>query len=172
MKEAIRRGFERSEEHTSELQSPCNLVCRLLLEKKILSFSSSPKLPPYRVSRPSYADHYLLPFTYPPDPLLSHRLDRRRPSCLQTSAQYRAGSSSWTGSKDASENDSITSALVDGVRASGSGCGCDEIMTALGGVTTVAYRHEWSIRSIFFFFFEGAAAPQVLPSPPPPPSPL
>src|SRR5256885_14335893 len=36
---AVRRLFEarvrlRSEEHTSELQSPCNLVCRLLLEKK------------------------------------------------------------------------------------------------------------------------------------------
>src|SRR5256885_11092413 len=29
---AVRVG--RSEEHTSELQSPCNLVCRLLLEKK------------------------------------------------------------------------------------------------------------------------------------------
>src|SRR2546426_9316349 len=28
------RAKERSEEHTSELQSPCNLVCRLLLEKK------------------------------------------------------------------------------------------------------------------------------------------
>src|SRR5256885_4046938 len=27
-------GSTRSEEHTSELQSPCNLVCRLLLEKK------------------------------------------------------------------------------------------------------------------------------------------
>src|SRR5256885_12064389 len=27
-------GNYRSEEHTSELQSPCNLVCRLLLEKK------------------------------------------------------------------------------------------------------------------------------------------
>src|SRR5256885_12607200 len=27
-------GAHRSEEHTSELQSPCNLVCRLLLEKK------------------------------------------------------------------------------------------------------------------------------------------
>src|SRR5256885_10069993 len=27
-------GARRSEEHTSELQSPCNLVCRLLLEKK------------------------------------------------------------------------------------------------------------------------------------------
>src|SRR5256885_11775560 len=25
---------QRSEEHTSELQSPCNIVCRLLLEKK------------------------------------------------------------------------------------------------------------------------------------------
>src|SRR2546426_4981673 len=28
------RDTNRSEEHTSELQSPCNLVCRLLLEKK------------------------------------------------------------------------------------------------------------------------------------------
>src|SRR2546426_3490961 len=28
------RPTARSEEHTSELQSPCNLVCRLLLEKK------------------------------------------------------------------------------------------------------------------------------------------
>src|SRR5256885_7843253 len=32
--EEIRRTGSRSEEHTSELQSPCNLVCRLLLEKK------------------------------------------------------------------------------------------------------------------------------------------
>src|SRR5256885_10576278 len=30
----IRSATARSEEHTSELQSPCNLVCRLLLEKK------------------------------------------------------------------------------------------------------------------------------------------
>src|SRR2546426_2588239 len=30
----LQRAQERSEEHTSELQSPCNLVCRLLLEKK------------------------------------------------------------------------------------------------------------------------------------------
>src|SRR2546426_3014431 len=28
------KPYLRSEEHTSELQSPCNLVCRLLLEKK------------------------------------------------------------------------------------------------------------------------------------------
>src|SRR6266566_6872874 len=32
--EVGRRQRTRSEEHTSELQSPCNLVCRLLLEKK------------------------------------------------------------------------------------------------------------------------------------------
>src|SRR5256885_4664794 len=31
---ARRISARRSEEHTSELQSPCNLVCRLLLEKK------------------------------------------------------------------------------------------------------------------------------------------
>src|ERR1039457_5839322 len=32
--ETCRHDYHRSEEHTSELQSPCNLVCRLLLEKK------------------------------------------------------------------------------------------------------------------------------------------
>src|SRR5256885_5562727 len=38
-----RRAFKvRSEEHTSELQSPCNLVCRLLLEKK--NNQSKPRL--------------------------------------------------------------------------------------------------------------------------------
>src|SRR5256885_8313021 len=31
----------RSEEHTSELQSPCNLVCRLLLEKKKKTVNTS-----------------------------------------------------------------------------------------------------------------------------------
>src|SRR5256885_7308209 len=31
---AFTAASHRSEEHTSELQSPCNLVCRLLLEKK------------------------------------------------------------------------------------------------------------------------------------------
>src|SRR5256885_4790474 len=33
-KDALEKARSRSEEHTSELQSPCNLVCRLLLEKK------------------------------------------------------------------------------------------------------------------------------------------
>src|SRR2546426_6115655 len=35
-------GGTRSEEHTSELQSPCNLVCRLLLEKKNSRLPASP----------------------------------------------------------------------------------------------------------------------------------
>src|SRR5256885_8550421 len=35
----------RSEEHTSELQSPCNLVCRLLLEKKKKKHSITSKRP-------------------------------------------------------------------------------------------------------------------------------
>src|SRR2546426_3772600 len=34
-------GQPRSEEHTSELQSPCNLVCRLLLEKKKIRIDGS-----------------------------------------------------------------------------------------------------------------------------------
>src|SRR5688500_20042688 len=33
--------YTRSEEHTSELQSPCNLVCRLLLEKKKNGYQST-----------------------------------------------------------------------------------------------------------------------------------
>src|SRR2546426_5046784 len=33
----------RSEEHTSELQSPCNLVCRLLLEKKKMHDTHAPR---------------------------------------------------------------------------------------------------------------------------------
>src|SRR3989454_1264446 len=36
------REARRSEEHTSELQSPCNLVCRLLLEKKKKKTTANP----------------------------------------------------------------------------------------------------------------------------------
>src|SRR5215467_4378812 len=41
----------RSEEHTSELQSPCNLVCRLLLEKK--KKICSKRVTPNEPARPS-----------------------------------------------------------------------------------------------------------------------
>src|SRR5256885_13080628 len=40
----------RSEEHTSELQSPCNLVCRLLLEKKKTSLSRSDSRWPHKLT--------------------------------------------------------------------------------------------------------------------------
>src|SRR5256885_4761120 len=44
----------RSEEHTSELQSPCNLVCRLLLEKKKKD-SNLPSTDGFEVLQPSPA---------------------------------------------------------------------------------------------------------------------
>src|SRR5256885_13143818 len=44
------RMAQRSEEHTSELQSPCNLVCRLLLEKK----KHTHQTPLHDVSHPSH----------------------------------------------------------------------------------------------------------------------
>src|SRR5205807_2800903 len=56
---------ERSEEHTSELQSPCKLVCRLLLEKKKEEPSGPYLLAPLRGKRvaclaPHGAGHGLL----------------------------------------------------------------------------------------------------------------
>src|SRR2546426_1100393 len=42
-----REHLARSEEHTSELQSPCNLVCRLLLEKKKTTKIILPKFTNY-----------------------------------------------------------------------------------------------------------------------------
>src|SRR2546430_6821856 len=62
---------QRSEEHTSELQSQSNLVCRLLLEKKKNYRHSSPSACPSRTSRPS---------TCPPTSL---RPLSRRCSCLR-----------------------------------------------------------------------------------------
>src|SRR5438270_9803666 len=47
--------FMRSEEHTSELQSQSNLVCRLLLEKKKLDLKDRIAVPPRPSPRPQYA---------------------------------------------------------------------------------------------------------------------
>src|SRR5256885_7497127 len=46
--ELAREFILRSEEHTSELQSPCNLVCRLLLEKKNKIHTSLESVQPSR----------------------------------------------------------------------------------------------------------------------------
>src|SRR5256885_11657647 len=59
------RPRTRSEEHTSELQSPCNLVCRLLLEKK------KKIIPPTRTIPPRKRQ---------PPPARTHPSDRRTPS--------------------------------------------------------------------------------------------
>src|SRR2546427_7951627 len=48
----IRAGSERSEEHTSELQSQSNLVCRLLLEKKNERVDTHSMSPTHRVRPP------------------------------------------------------------------------------------------------------------------------
>src|SRR5256885_7483601 len=60
----------RSEEHTSELQSPCNLVCRLLLEKKKTSRRHaplpSPRLRPPPSTRPPAAPSPTSPSAPPP----------------------------------------------------------------------------------------------------------
>src|SRR5256885_3203781 len=60
----LRRGksMARSEEHTSELQSPCNLVCRLLLEKKkkrtsFRSTSHSPSFCPTSTNRCRHCEY-------------------------------------------------------------------------------------------------------------------
>src|SRR5256885_13119310 len=61
---------ERSEEHTSELQSPCNLVCRLLLEKK-------------KPSETRLLPHHMLvrrPFLYMRDPRESLRASSVAPA--------------------------------------------------------------------------------------------
>src|SRR5256885_9243536 len=76
----------RSEEHTSELQSPCNLVCRLLLEKKktnpiLPTLSRSPRprhRPPHPPPaglplRPPASRHHTQPSDHPPRP---HALKR------------------------------------------------------------------------------------------------
>src|SRR2546426_2424453 len=57
----------RSEEHTSELQSPCNLVCRLLLEKK--KRHRVHHVPPPRAGRRARPDKK----RHPPDHTSSRR---------------------------------------------------------------------------------------------------
>src|ERR1022692_4114867 len=52
--------MHRSEEHTSELQSPCNLVCRLLLEKK------KNKRQPKAARKPAQDRSYLHGMVHPP----------------------------------------------------------------------------------------------------------
>src|SRR5256885_8826155 len=87
-------SFVRSEEHTSELQSPCNLVCRLLLEKKKDVPLTTSRLPFRRLhpaSAPLSSAHTLHesslsirphPHDAPPLPYPSQLLDPHNESAL------------------------------------------------------------------------------------------
>src|SRR5256885_9284167 len=64
-------SMNRSEEHTSELQSPCNLVCRLLLEKKKTQVNFNIgrlglSLRPLPCSSSTFSHHSLWTARYPP----------------------------------------------------------------------------------------------------------
>src|SRR5256885_8865743 len=57
---------DRSEEHTSELQSPCNLVCRLLLEKKkIITIHNQTIMEVLSIDNHNYLRDHHAPYLYP-----------------------------------------------------------------------------------------------------------
>src|SRR5256885_3133700 len=74
----------RSEEHTSELQSPCNLVCRLLLEKKKIPLTARCLPTHLTAARPpldyNHLHHHTPTHTRPP---------RSTPSRTSLSTLYR-----------------------------------------------------------------------------------
>src|SRR2546430_610741 len=59
-------SYPRSEEHTSELQSQSNLVCRLLLEKKTNSWLQLPSIPTARCTTRSLSPFASAPSASPP----------------------------------------------------------------------------------------------------------
>src|ERR1022692_405460 len=81
---------DRSEEHTSELQSPCNLVCRLLLEKKnsgtspttsrwLIQTCCVPARQPHIVSAASSSSFFFFHYSASP-PIRPSSPTRRSPS--------------------------------------------------------------------------------------------
>src|SRR5256885_8187115 len=56
LQRAVKNLPGRSEEHTSELQSPCNLVCRLLLEKKKIAYEPPAARGKHLAIRNTFAD--------------------------------------------------------------------------------------------------------------------
>src|SRR5438552_4462752 len=85
---ALSTSQVRSEEHTSELQSPDHLVCRLLLEKKNSHHSS----PPTPASRPSATPFASASCSLRPTPVRAP--SPRRSPCFPVSASWRDTSSS------------------------------------------------------------------------------
>src|SRR5256885_7106751 len=82
---------QRSEEHTSELQSPCNLVCRLLLEKKKKTYTHT-LIPSTAHNRPTTCNALSLPCSTPwssRSPLLENMI----PCCPGNSGPFLVRSS-------------------------------------------------------------------------------
>src|SRR5256885_6031961 len=77
----------RSEEHTSELQSPCNIVCRLLLEKKKITHLAGPEhlvAGPGDVARPAALLEHALTGALDPSGRLRHvQTVRHQPAARQ-----------------------------------------------------------------------------------------
>src|SRR2546430_3196206 len=88
------RDNVRSEEHTSELQSSCNLVCRLLLEKKKTRPKTRGFLPPPPPPPPPDRPPPRLP-PPPPTPFVFRRLSFL-PSTLTSALPY---SIPWRGNR-------------------------------------------------------------------------
>src|SRR5256885_3983646 len=75
----------RSEEHTSELQSPCNLVCRLLLEKKKKTYSRDTLVTTMQLADTPTAEPRPIIFDYlwvPPTPKADPSHNSRRHSTV------------------------------------------------------------------------------------------
>src|SRR5256885_2402133 len=78
----------RSEEHTSELQSPCNLVCRLLLEKKKLLVTSVPPDHGANLISTSHSIATLMPFVEMFRPYQDVILDTSLVVCISFARLY------------------------------------------------------------------------------------
>src|SRR5256885_1704869 len=149
------RPARRSEEHTSELQSPCNLVCRLLLEKKkqICRPSSSLRTAPYR---PCYLGSYTTTL---------HQSFYFRISLPRdlTQHSYTARASDWDrplAQRSSREALSTTVTTTYGAHSRLTSL-CTVTMTRLRGlVTRMCLMYAFSIyltrlpHSLFFFFFK------------------
>src|SRR5256885_5313058 len=80
----------RSEEHTSELQSPCNLVCRLLLEKKKNHDHHAFVAPRHRLTLAYHCQRRVVPLklnTYSRDVMLSPIPSSRPPTRYHASVR-------------------------------------------------------------------------------------
>src|SRR5256885_1357136 len=139
-------SFVRSEEHTSELQSPCNLVCRLLLEKKtkkeIAGIQSA-------TSRQNTKDQ-----VYAQNEMLAYQQK-------ESTARVASIMENTNLSKQQQVSEIMRQILTQAQTA------CQYFTNDQIKEMTRKVSAE-----VYFFFFKSPGHPQVLPPFPPPPSPI